>query len=152
MRIQAVILILTTSLLWGCVAPDNAGDPVIVESESMTYLESGLRPEVLLFPEYLLMEDFELHQHGRIPGTPWVGGGMTTSLPLARVRSQLSDLLVAMGWSIDKVEMGNQSFRLMGTRLDRTLEIRAVQGTGATQIFVLYNPGSWNPADVPVDY
>jgi hypothetical protein len=152
MRILPAILILTALLFGGCASRPEQADPVVIQSEAMTYLESGLRPEVLLFPEYLLMEGYELHQHGRIPETPWIGGGMKTGFSLKTVRSQIGDLLAAMGWSIDKVEMGRQSFRLMSTKLDRTLEIRAVQGSGPTQIFILYNPGFWNPQETATEY
>ncbi|WP_372805796.1 hypothetical protein [Pontiella sp.] len=116
----------------------------------MTFLEAGFRPEVLLFPEFLLMEDFELHQHGRIPETRLVAAGMNSSLGLASVRMRFSEALGEAGWSMGKVEMAKQSFRMLATLGVEELEIRAVQGGADTQVFLLYLPPP--PAvDVPMD-
>jgi len=108
--------------------------------ESMLYLEPGLRPEVLLFPDYFLMEDFELNQHGRIPQTQLIGGGMRTKLGLRTVRNRFGDVLDAQGWTVDKMEVGKQSFRLIASLKEEEVEVRAVQGRGATQVFILYQP------------
>lgn len=131
---------LAAGMLNGCVAPDDPGPPVVDAAESMTFLEAGLRPEVLLFPDYMLMEDFELSQHGRIPETRLIGAGMRTKLGLRLVRNRFSDELLAQGWTVDKVEIGKQSFRLMAKNKGAEVEIRAVQGTGPTQVFLLYLP------------
>ncbi len=106
----------------------------------MLFLEPGLRPETLLFPEYLLLEDFELEAHGRIPQTPWVGAGLKTQMGLKTVLRQYRNILALRGWKIDTTEQANQSFRLMASKKAETLEIRAVQGTGPTQVFILYKP------------
>jgi hypothetical protein len=138
---RAVLMMsLPLLVLVGCVATDPAGEPVVNVDEAMTYLEEGLRPEVLLFPEYLLMEDFELSQHGRIPESVLVGAGMKTKLGLRTVRNRFSDALASNGWKTGKVEIGKQSFRLLASLRDEEIEIRAVQGTGATQVFLLYKP------------
>ena len=125
-------------LIAGCMAPKEPAEPVVDAAETLTFLEAGLRPEVLLFPDYLLMEDFQLFQHGRITQTNLIGAGMKTDFDLATVRRQFSDVLASKGWKTDKMEMGKQSFRQMASLQGETLEIRAVQGTGPTQVFILY--------------
>ncbi|MBT8042775.1 MAG: hypothetical protein KJN98_06360 [Pontiella sp.] len=133
------------SLLAGCVAPQKSEEPVVVEAETMTFLEAGLRPEVLLFPDYLLLEDFELTRHGRIPETSLVGAGMQTKMDLKITHRRLSNVLTAKGWRIDRTEVGSQSYRLMATLDGESLEVRSVKGTGATQVFILYQPNDPMP-------
>lgn len=140
-------MLLGLLLAAGCVAPEEPTEPVVNTDEAMTFLEAGLRPEVLLFPSYLLMEDFELNQHGRIPENQTVGVGMKTKLDLKTVRSRFSDVLAEQKWKTDKLEFGKQSFRLMASLKDKSLEIRAVQGTGPSQIFILYHPGATKPVN-----
>jgi len=125
-------------MLCGCVSTET---PAVVQQEDvLLILEPGLRPENLLFPEYLLLEDFELEAHGRIPQTPLVGAGLKTPMGLKTVFRRYSDILALRGWRIDKTEQASQSFRLMASKKAETLEIRAVQGTGPTQVFILYKP------------
>ena len=127
-------------VLCGCVSTEP---PAVVQQEDvMLFLEPGLRPETLLFPEYLLLEDFELEAHGRIPQTPLVGAGLKTPMGLKTVLQRYSNILALRGWRIDKTEQENQSFRLMASKKAETLEIRAVQGTGPTQVFILYKPAT----------
>jgi hypothetical protein len=116
----------------------------------MTFFEAGFRPEVLLFPEFLLMEDFELHQHGRIPETRLVGAGMNSPLALAVVRMRFSEALGDAGWLIGKVEIAKQSFRMMATTGLEEIEIRAVQGGADAQVFLLYLPPPPS-LEVPMD-
>lgn len=134
------VLFSAALLLSGCTTPVEPVEPVVVESEAMTYLEAGLRPETLLFPEYLLMVGYELNQHGWIPKTGLVGVGMKTEAPLKKVRESFSDILQAYGWTTEGVDIGSQSFRMMARLRGEALEIRAVQGRGPTQIFILYTP------------
>lgn len=128
-------------LLTGCVAPEPPAEPVVDPAAAMEFLEPGLRPEVLLFPEYMLMEEYELNQHGRIPETELIGAGLRTKLSLATVRKEYSDALDAEGWSTTSMEIDRQAFRLIARLNDQDVEIRAVQGTGATEVFILYHPG-----------
>jgi hypothetical protein len=137
---RIALTIFAAGLLVGCVAPTEPAEPVVDPSETMTFLGAGLRTELLLFPEYLLMGDFELNQHGRIPGTRLVGAGMKSSLGLRVVRTRFSDALDSKGWKTDRMEIGKQSFRLVASLKDEEIEIRAVQGGGATEVFVLYQP------------
>jgi len=129
-------------LLSACVAPEEPPEPVVNVDAAMEFLESGLRPEQILFPSYLFMEDLELHDHGRIPGTTMIGAGMKTRLGLATVRRAFSDQLDANGWTMDKVEVESKSFRMLASLKNETVEIRAVQGTGPTQIYLLYQPAA----------
>ena len=96
----------------------------------------------VLFPEYLLMDGFKLNEHGRIPSTRLIGGDMTAEQDLNTVRRSYSDVLAAQGWNTDRLEIGQGYFRLMASRDTETVEIRAVQGTGPTQVFLLYTPAS----------
>lgn len=133
---------LTMALFHGCKTTES---PVVVQEEDvMLFLEPGLRPEQVLFPEYLLMEDLELRAHGRIPESSMIGGGLRTDLDLGEVRSRFSDLLAEKKWTIVKTELARESFRLMAEWKGETLEIRAVQGSGPTQIFILYKPAPVN--------
>ena len=138
MNIGFVVLATVFALLTGCATQPDYSEPLVATDESMLFLEPGLRPEVLLFPEYLLMEDFELNQHGIIPDSSLVGGGLKTAMGLQVVRRRFNDVLAANTWTIDKVEIGKNSFRIMATLNGDALEIRAVQGSGPTQIFLLY--------------
>lgn len=135
---RAIYSIFVFLLIAGCATPEEPAEPVVDTAETLTFLEAGLRPEVLFFPDYLLLEDFQLFQHGRIPKTNLVGAGMKTDLDLVTVRHQFSNILNSKGWKTDKMELGNQSFRLMASLKGETLEIRAVQGTGPTQVFILF--------------
>jgi len=127
-------------LLSGCSSLQPAPEPVIDQAAAMEYLKQGLRPEVLLFPEYLMMEGFELSQHGRIPESRLVGAGQKTGLGLAAARRRFMDQLDSNGWKTTKVEIETQSFRLMAEKKREQIEIRAVQGFGPTEIFILYRP------------
>lgn len=136
----SLLQIMTLLLLWGCASAET---PTLVQEEDvMIFLEPGLRPETLLFPEYLLMENFELETHGRIPQTPLVGVGLRTGMGLKTVLRQYNNILSTHGWQVTKAKVAKQSFRLMAVKKAETLEIRAVQGTGPTQVFVLYKPGA----------
>ena len=139
MRYIAYILFL--AVCSGCVTSEEPAEAVVDINESMAFLDSDLRPETVLFPEYLLMEDFELERHGRVPGSTLVGAGMKTVAGLNHAHRLLSDQLAAQGWETDKVEIEKQSFRIMASLNQQTIEIRAVQGTGPTQVFILYQPG-----------
>jgi hypothetical protein len=146
MRAASIPTLLTALLLAGCRTPAPPPEPLVADADAMLYLEPGLRPESLLFPEYLLMEDFELDQHGRIPDSRLVGVDLKSKLALNTVLWRVNDLLASKDWKITKTEMGQQSFRLMASLKDETLEIRAVQGTGPTQMFVLYQSSTQQPA------
>lgn len=111
---------------------------VVEEEETMTHLGPNLRPENLFFPEYLFMPDFELNQHGRIPGSSVVGAGLQTQLGLQATLQRFLDVLSTNGWTIASEAVADHSFRLQGSLKGDTLEIRAVQGSGPTQVFVLY--------------
>ena len=124
--------------LWGCASPET---PAVVSDEDvMLFLKPGLRPESLLFPGYLLLEDLELETHGRIPQSSLVGAGLKTKLGFKTVLDCYTVVLESKGWQVTPAEVANQSFRLMASKAGETLEIRAVQGTGPTQIFILYRP------------
>ena len=108
----------------------------------MLFLEPGLRPESLLFPEYLLLYGLELDQHGRIPQSSLIGVGLKTKMELNTVLHRYNKVLAIEGWQITKAEMAKKSFRLLAAMKGETLEIRAVQGSGPTQVFILYQPGA----------
>jgi hypothetical protein len=133
-------LLISVAALAGCKTNEEPAEPVVNIAETMMFLEPGLRPEVLLFPEYLMMEDFELQQHGRIPESKLIGAAMSSQLGLQQVRGRFDEALTKQGWTIDKVEIGRRSFLLMATLKQDGIEIRAVQGTGRAQIFILYEP------------
>ena len=99
-------------------------------------------PPSVLFPDYLLMENFSLNDHGHIPGTGLIGADMTVAADLGTVRSLITGQLSAHEWNTDKMEIGRQYFRLLASQAGEELEIRAVQGTGPTQIFLLYRPAA----------
>lgn len=133
--------IIAAGVLWvGCAAPPEA--PVIQQDDVVLFLGPDLRPESLQFPEYLLMEDFELEAHGRVPETNLIGIGLKTKLDLQSARSRCDTMLNSKAWRVGTVEEGAQSFRLLATRKGETLEIRGVQGSGLTQVFILYRPRS----------
>ena len=126
--------------LWGCASPETPA--VVLDEEVMLFLKPGLRPESLLFPEYLLIEDLELDTHGRIPQSSLVGAELKTKLRIKAVLDRYNAILDIKGWMVAPAEVTNQSFRLLASRLGETLEIRAVQGTDSTQVFILYRPTS----------
>jgi hypothetical protein len=127
-------------LMAGCQNTDT-GDLHIDETEVMVFIDSGLRPEVLLFPDYLLPEDYELDQHGRIPGTSLVGAGMKVGKGIRQVEAQFGNLLSQKEWTVSARESSDQSFRLMADHSSGSyVEIRGVQGTGPTHIFILFRP------------
>jgi hypothetical protein len=127
-------------LFAGCATPQQPIEPVVDMEESLTYLDAGIRPEVFLFPEYLLIEDLELRQHGRIPGTRLIGAELESLVGLDGVRNRYGDVLATQGWKTGKVELGRQFFRMLASGAEGQLEIRAVQGSAATQVFILFTP------------
>ena len=135
-------LALLLLLLAGC-----ATEPAVIvdKDESMTYLEPGLRPEPLLFPEYLLMEDFEINEHGVIPNTTLIAANIKTKLDLATAHQRFDQLLHSKGWKIIQTESAAHFFRLQASRRGDALEIRAVQGSGPVQVFLLYRPRAPSP-------
>ena len=133
-----LVFIVPGMLFSGCSTPDAPAQ--IQQEDVMLFLDSGLRPETIYFPEYLLLPNIELNAHGYISGTPLIGAGLTTDLALKVVWRQYKDLLFSKGWKIEKMEVTNQSFWFMVTQGDEVLEIRGVQGTGPTQLFILYRP------------
>jgi hypothetical protein len=127
-------------LMAGCISPKKPAEPVVYSEEAMVFLEPGLRPEVLLFPEHFLMEDFELNQHGNIPQSSLVGGGLKTKLDLKSTMRRFNEVLDSDGWETDKVELGKKSFRTMASKGGEYIEIRAVEGDVSTEVFILYQP------------
>jgi len=111
----------------------------------MLHLGKNVKPENLFFPEYLLMADFEVDQHGKIPNTLWVGADLKTRLSLNTTRRRYVEVLGRQGWKTTLLESRKQSFRLMATLDADVLEIRAVQGSGPTQVFILYQPNPEAP-------
>ena len=96
------------------------------------------------------MVDFELDQHGRIPASTVVGVDLKTKLDLETTLRRFKDMLTSHGWNITREEVAEHSFRLLAGMKGESMEIRAVQGSGPTQIFVLYRPSSkQNPATNP---
>lgn len=127
-----------------CFAILLAGCATLPEStelaDNTVIVKSAQSPRPIHFPTYFLMEGVQLNDHGYIPSTSLIGADMTTALDLRTVRSRFGDILAKEGWHTDKMEIARQSFRLMASRERDTVEIRAVQGTGPTQIFLLYTP------------
>jgi hypothetical protein len=136
---RILFLILLIPLLWGC---SSTPEIVVQDEDAMLYLDPFLRPDIYLFPDYLFMEDFEIDQHGRIPETTLVGIDLKTDLAVKVVLRQFNNVLANNGWIISKAEIAKQSFRLLADMKDETLEVRAVQGSGPTQVFVLYQSSS----------
>jgi len=139
MRVAFLFQLGAVLLLCGCTTTEPSS-VVVEDDEAMLHLDSTLRPENLLFPEYLFMVDFELDQHGRIPGSTVVGADLKTELDLKTSQQRFKDLLASKGWIITTEEVAERSFRLLAAMKGETLEIRAVQGTGPTQVFILYQP------------
>jgi len=139
MRFAFLLQLGAVLLLCGCTTTEQS--PAVVEdADAMLYLDSQLRPENLLFPEYLFMADFELDQHGWIPGSSVVGVDLKTKLDLKTTLQRFTDLLALKGWSITKEEVMERSFRLLAAMKGEALEIRGVRGSGPTQVFILYQP------------
>lgn len=97
---------------------------------------------VVLFPAYFLMEGFELNDHGRISGTALIGADMTVAQDIGAVRERISGKLSIHEWTTDKMEIGRQYFRVLASQAEAEVEIRGVQGTGPTQVFLLYQPSA----------
>ena len=144
MRVAIIFQLGVVLLLCGCTTPEQPA-AVVEEDEAMLHLSAQLRPENLLFPEYLFMADFELDQHGQIPGSTVVGADLKTELDLKSTRQRFSSVLASNGWVIAKNEVAEQSFRMMAAMKGDALEIRAVQGSGPTQVFILYQPRAGKP-------
>lgn len=140
MRVAFIFQLGVVLLLCGCTTTEQPAVVVVEEDDAKPHPDAQLRPENLSFPEYLLMADFELDQHGRIPGSTVVGVDLKTKLDLKTTRQRFSSVLASNGWTISKEEIAEHSFRLMAAMKGDALEIRAVQGSGVTQVFLLYQP------------
>ena len=128
-------------VLCGCATKEAPPPDVVVDdAAAMTHLGPGIKPETLLFPEYLFMPDFELYQHGQLPGSELIGIELATRLDLPATRQRFTDMLTSREWTVTHEEGGKQSFRQLARRGGESVEIRAVRGTGPTQVFVLYRP------------
>ena len=134
-------------LLLLCSCSTDTPPVVVEEADAMIHLGANLRPENLFFPEYLFLADFELDQHGRIPESTLVGADLKTKQGLATVLRKFNNVLAAKGWETTRLESNENAFRLLAALNADMLEIRAVQGTGPTQIFILYRPGPEMPAE-----
>jgi hypothetical protein len=146
---DVLLIFVSMMLLSGC---RTATPPVVIaDADAMLYLEQGLRPEILLFPEYLFMEGLELDQHGRIPETDLIGVDMKSKLSLETLIRRFHDVLVSKDWMVAKAEMLDRSFRLVADLGEERLEIRAVQGSGAAYVFMLYQPAGQQAADAVAD-
>jgi hypothetical protein len=88
------------------------------------------------------MDGFELNDQGHIPGTALIGADMTVSQQLGAVRNLFAEQLSGHEWATDKMEIGRQYFRVLASHAGEEIEIRAVQGTGPTQVFLLYHPSA----------
>lgn len=99
-------------------------------------------PPVVLFPDYLHIDGFKLNNQGHISGTGLIGADMTVTQELGVVRSLVSEQLSLHTWTTDKMEIGRQYFRVLASHAGEEIEIRAVQGTGPTQLFLLYRPAA----------
>jgi hypothetical protein len=134
-------LLFLLPLLVSCATTEP--ETVVNDNEVLLYLDPDLRPEPLLFPEYLLMADFEIDQHGKIPNSTLVCAGIKTMLNLTTTHQHLNQLLATEGWTITKDENAEHFFRLLATKQSESLEIRAVQGTSPpVQVLLLYRPES----------
>lgn len=134
MRIEWMILPVCLVLAGCAAAPVQEAEDTLVKEPP---------PPVVLFPDYFLMEDFRLNDHGRIPGTPLVGADMTVMQELGTVRSLINDQLSLHDWTTDKMEIGRQYFRVLASHAGAEIEIRAVQGAGPTEVFLLYRPSAF---------
>lgn len=126
----------------GCTTP--APSPAIQHNqEVMICLGEDMCPESFLFPSYLMMEDFELCEHGRIPGSDTlVGVDLVATIKLKEVLRRYNHMLPRHNWSVTKAEISKQTFRLKAVREDAWLEISAVQGSGSTHLLILYQKES----------
>ena len=118
-----------------------ASGPVEMENEDDAPAAAPPAP-VVLFPDYLHIEGFKLNDQGHIPGTGLIGADMTVAQELGAVRNLVSDQLSLHTWTTDKMEIGRQYFRVLASHAGEEIEIRAVQGTGPTQVFLLYRPAA----------
>jgi len=140
MKIYAVIWFCCAAALQsGCVSNDP--DKRFMDAAPIAGKEVTGSHTPVLFPDYFLMDGFELHDHGHIPDTPLVGAGMSTDLDLSSVRTRFSDTLHFHQWETESMEIGKQSFRIIAAHAREMVEIRAVKGSyGPVQIFILYSP------------
>ena len=72
---------------------------------------------------------------------------MTAAQDISSVRNLIEEQLSLHDWTTDKLEIGRHHFRVMASRGAEEVEIRAVQGTGPTRIFLLYHAGE--PGSAP---
>jgi hypothetical protein len=120
--------------LAGCMSP-----PIQMEEDASVVVPP---PPVALFPDCFLMEGFTLNDQGHISGTGLIGADMTVLQDVGAVRSLISEQLSLHEWTTDKMEIGRQYFRVLASHAGEEVEIRAVQGTGPTQVFLLYKPSA----------
>lgn len=131
-------LSMCAALLAGC-ASDRSNNKVFLDRAPIVVEGADGTLEPILFPDYFLLEESRLNDHGRIPRTNLIGAGMTCPLDLSEVRVNYGDVLHYYGWETERLEMGQQYFRIMASRGGEAVEIRGVQGSsGPTQIFLLY--------------
>ena len=114
---------------------------VPMQMEEETPVMEPPRP-IALFPDYFHMGGFKLNDQGHIPGSGLIGADMTVEQDLGAVRSLISEQLSLHEWTTDKMEIGRQYFRVLASYAGEGIEIRAVQGTGPTQVFLLYRPAA----------
>ena len=136
MRIAGLIFLL---LCVGC-ASQKRQDPVVNTQASLTYLEPEFVPETFLFPEYLLMQGFEIERHGAMLGSDWVMASLKTKATLSATFQRLEKRLTSKGWNLRLKKLDTDSFRLVASQKGQLLEFRGVQGVGITRILLLYHP------------
>ena len=135
-----MLLCLAGLLISGCVSESPGYKNYLEQAPLVPENGVAVTPPVL-FPDYFLSDDLELHDHGHIPRTGLIGAGLSSALELSEVRSFYADQLYYHQWETEKMEVGRQFSRIVATHEKEKVEIRMVCGSsGPTQVFLLYTP------------
>lgn len=142
MKIGWMLLFFGSALVAGCRMADL--DEAVVKPEPLSMVFQDGQAIPVYFPEYLLVRNAQLGDHGRIPATRLVGAEITVDLDLLSVREYYVVALESQGWNTDRMEQDDHSFWMMASQGDgSTVEVRAVQGSaGPTHVFLLYTPST----------
>ena len=142
-RLICLFLCAGVGVLSGCkTTPTNPKNNSVRKKSdlAMKELDAEIPKQKILFPEYFILKECTLDQHGQLPNSIFIAANLHSERPFKSLFHEYHALFSKKGWSVKKMELGKRSFRFLAEKKPDKIEIRVVQGIKHTQIFILFTP------------